>query len=75
MFNGGMVAATLPKADLDEVFATFAGKDTDLAVDLSALTLTFSAPGVKKTYGFSLGEFEKALVREGGWVGYAAAHY
>ena len=75
MFNGGLVAATLAKDTLDEVFATFTGRETTLVADLAKMTLTFSAVGVEKVYPFTLGEFEKALVSEGGWVGFANKKY
>jgi 3-isopropylmalate/(R)-2-methylmalate dehydratase small subunit len=76
MYNCGMLAVEVAKADLDALFAGFAGKDTTVAVDLKAATLSFSAPGAaSKTVGFKLGEFENALVQSGGWVEYAAAKY
>jgi 3-isopropylmalate/(R)-2-methylmalate dehydratase small subunit len=80
MYNCGMIATELKKEEIDEVFKTFAGAATELAIDLSVGKLTFSAFGmdgkkVEKTYTFRLGEFENALVKAGGWVAYAAANY
>lgn len=75
MFNGGMLAISLPKNELDEVFTAFAGQKTTLTADPETKTLTFEAGSTKKTYAFPLGEFEKALVAENGWVGYANKHY
>ena len=80
MYNCGMIATELKADEIDEVFRTFAGLDTNLAVDAAAGKLSFSATGkdgkkVEKTYSFRLGEFEDALVKAGGWVSYAAANY
>jgi 3-isopropylmalate/(R)-2-methylmalate dehydratase small subunit len=80
MYNCGMIATELSAADVDDVFKTFAGLDTELSVDLKAGKLSFSATGkdgkrVEKSYAFRLGEFEDALVKAGGWVAYAAANY
>jgi 3-isopropylmalate/(R)-2-methylmalate dehydratase small subunit len=76
MYNCGLLAVELAPADLDALFAAFAGKDTSVAVDLAAPSLTFSAPGAAaKTVGFSLSEFERALVEAGGWVEFAASRY
>jgi len=80
MYNCGMIATELKAAEIDEVFKTFAGTETTLAVDMAAGQLSFTAYGkdgkkVVKSYAFKLGEFEDALVKAGGWVAYAAANY
>jgi 3-isopropylmalate/(R)-2-methylmalate dehydratase small subunit len=80
MYNCGMIATELKKEEIDEVFKTFSGVATELAVDIAAGKLAFSAYGkdgkkVEKSYSFRLGEFENALVNAGGWVSYAAANY
>ncbi|OQA63714.1 MAG: 3-isopropylmalate dehydratase small subunit [Spirochaetes bacterium ADurb.Bin269] len=80
MYNCGMIATELKKEEIDEVFKTFAGLETDLTVDTKAGTLLFSAKGkdgskLSRSYAFKLGEFEAALVASGGWVAYAAANY
>jgi len=76
MYNCGMLAVELPEAEIDSLFADFAGKPTTLAVNLVAGTLQFSATGLApRTLSFDLGGFEHALVKAGGWVEYAAAAY
>ncbi len=80
MYNCGMIATELSAADIDDVFKTFAGLETELSVDMGAGKLSFAATGkdgkkVGKSYAFKLGEFEDALVKAGGWVAYAAANY
>jgi 3-isopropylmalate/(R)-2-methylmalate dehydratase small subunit len=82
MYNCGMIACELPSGDIDILFKNFADKETVLAVDMAAGTLTFAeAPdseisaAVEKSFAFSLGVFEKALVVSGGWVNYAEQRY
>ncbi len=76
MYNCGMLAIELPSGQIDELFRTFQGLDTDLQVDLGVRTLEFSAPGVSAyTTLFRLTEFEAALVASGGWVQFAAERY
>ena len=79
MYNCGMIATELKAEEIDEVFKTFAGLETELSVDMAAGTLAFRAvkngAASEKKYSFKLGEFESALVSAGGWVAYAAANY
>jgi len=76
MYNCGMIAVEIGKADLDELFAAFAGKDASVAADVAKRELVFSAPGAApKKVSFKLSEFESALVEAGGWVEYAAKKY
>ncbi len=76
MYNGGMIAAELPANLIDELFIF--GQDTEVTctVDLENKKLHFTAEnGSKKELAVSLGEFDEALVRAGGWVEYADKHY
>jgi 3-isopropylmalate/(R)-2-methylmalate dehydratase small subunit len=75
MYNCGMIAAELPAASLDEIFASFSPGGALLTVDTARETLTFSRGNIEKTWPFVLQGFERALVEAGGWVEYAAAHY
>jgi len=79
MYNCGMIATELPKAAIDELFTEFSYLETTLAVDLPTGTLTFTAEKagqiIQRSYGFTLNEFEAALVSSGGWVVYAAGKY
>ena len=80
MYNCGMIATELSAAEIDEAFKTFAGLETSLTVDITAGKLSFSATGkdgkpVERRYVFKLGGFERALVKAGGWVAYAAENY
>ena len=75
MYNCGMIACELSAPRLDELFAEFAGLQTELAVDTDRGVLCFTAGEKKKTVPFILKDFEKALVEAGGWVNYAEQHY
>lgn len=75
MFNCGMAAIELPKADLDEIFSYANDADADMRIDIQAQTLTMSGNGKQKSYSFELSPFDKALVLAGGWVDYADTKY
>lgn len=75
MYNCGMFAIELPKETIDHLFDTYAGKETEISVDVDADEIIVSAEGVSEKIPFSVGGFDKTLVKEGGWVGYADKHY
>jgi 3-isopropylmalate/(R)-2-methylmalate dehydratase small subunit len=75
MFNCGMLAITLPAAVIDEIFATFAGRSTQVVTDLADSTIVFQSDGLEKRFAFKISDFDRALVQAGGWVEYADAHY
>lgn len=75
MFNCGMIAAEIDGSDIDRLFEEFAGKETELSVDLEKNQLRFAAGKTERRVPFILKEFEAALVRSGGWVQFAAQRY
>jgi 3-isopropylmalate/(R)-2-methylmalate dehydratase small subunit len=75
MFNGGMLALSLPPESIDELFRSFAGKETSMRIDWKGQVVAFQAEGTSKTYPMVLGDFERALIEAGGWVEYASANY
>ena len=75
MFNCGMLAIELPKADIDRLFALQEQGEVEIAVDLDAHMLTAKAGSVEETFEFPLAPFDKALVEAGGWVEFADARY
>ena len=75
MFNCGMMAVELPAETLDEIFATFKGKDTRIETDLEKNLFVLSAGSERKEIPFAISGFDRALVEAGGWVGYADRHY
>jgi len=75
MFNCGMAAIELPKADLDQIFSHADDEDASIDIDIAAGTLTMNGGGEKKTFRFEISPFDKALVMAGGWVDYADQKY
>jgi 3-isopropylmalate/(R)-2-methylmalate dehydratase small subunit len=80
MYNCGMLAIELPDDEIDELFSSFAGKDTIIEVDLLNDRLHFTSSMGKpeeaeKITDFSISDFDRALVTSGGWVEYADTHY
>ncbi len=75
MFNCGLMAISLSAADIDDLFAVFAGTDAELATDLEKMTFSVTNGKVTKSYPFTAGEFDMELVKAGGWVNYADQKY
>lgn len=77
MFNCGMLAIELPKADIDALIAleSKAGGSLDIQVQLQEQKVVARGSGQEKTFTFEISPFDKALVEAGGWVEYADARY
>ncbi|MBI4857074.1 MAG: 3-isopropylmalate dehydratase small subunit [Acetobacterium woodii] len=75
MYNCGMFAIELPKETIESLFTNYAGKTVAMEIDVDADTIIISADGKTETIDFKVGEFDKTLVKEGGWVGYADKNY
>jgi len=75
MFNCGMMAVELSKAEIDMLFKKFAGKDTELVVDFDGSKMTVKAGSESESFPLVIADFDRALVNAGGWVDYADTHY
>lgn len=75
MYNCGMFAIELPKEKVDYLFDNYAGKDTQIEIDVDKDKMIVTATGQSDTIDFNIGEFDKTLIKEGGWVGYADKNY
>jgi 3-isopropylmalate/(R)-2-methylmalate dehydratase small subunit len=75
MFNCGMAAIELPKADLDLIFSHAGDEDAAMMIDIKAGKLMVSGGGEEKSFSFEISPFDKALVLAGGWVDYADKKY
>ncbi|MGK2943974.1 MAG: 3-isopropylmalate dehydratase small subunit [Desulfuromonadales bacterium] len=77
MFNCGMLAIELPKADIDALIALekMAKSDMDLKVKLQEQQIIARSNGREESFNFDISLFDKALVEAGGWVEYADARY
>ncbi|RBP59079.1 3-isopropylmalate/(R)-2-methylmalate dehydratase small subunit [Alkalibaculum bacchi] len=75
MYNCGMLAIELPKEKIDYLFNTYAGKNVSIEVDVDDDKIIINCGGDIENINFKIGEFDKTLVKEGGWVGYADKNY
>src|ERR1035437_5569454 len=75
MFNCGMAAIELPKADLDLIFSHAGDEDAAMEIDIETGKLVVSGGGKQKGLSFEISPFDKALVLAGGWVDYADLKY
>jgi 3-isopropylmalate/(R)-2-methylmalate dehydratase small subunit len=77
MFNCGMLAVELPKADIDTLIAleqeTKGGVDVE--IHLHEQQVIARGNGREAAFNFEISPFDKALVEAGGWVEYADARY
>jgi 3-isopropylmalate/(R)-2-methylmalate dehydratase small subunit len=78
MFNCGMLAVELDKKSIDDIFRTFGDKDADCSVIVNednTAKVKIVSGSLSKSYHFNLDSFEKALLEDEGWVGYAEKKY
>jgi 3-isopropylmalate/(R)-2-methylmalate dehydratase small subunit len=75
MYNCGMFAIELSKDQIDYLFENYAGKDTEIEIDVDNDKMIVTASGQSETIDYKVGEFDKTLIKEGGWVGYADKNY
>lgn len=75
MYNCGMCAIELPKETIDYLFKNYAGKDVTMSIDVDESKIMIQSDEKSETLEFKVGEFDKTLVKEGGWVGYADKNY
>jgi 3-isopropylmalate/(R)-2-methylmalate dehydratase small subunit len=74
MFNCGMLAIEFSEADIDKLFR-YRGIDALIAIDFSRNSLVISTGKESSTFPYQISEFDKALVKAGGWVEFADAKY
>ena len=75
MYNCGMFAIELPKETINSLFNNYAGKDVSIEVDIDNNKIIVTSPEKSEEIDFTIGEFDKVLVKEGGWVCYADKNY
>ena len=75
MYNCGMFAIELPKDKIEYLFKNYAGKDTSITIDIDENKFIVTSADQSEAIDFKVGEFDKTLVKEGGWVGYANKNY
>ena len=77
MFNCGILAVELAKADIDRLFGlNRKGGAVKVVVDLKLNIVTAqSSTGGMATCSFAMNAFDKELVAAGGWLAYADGKY
>lgn len=75
MYNCGMMAIELSNDALDKIFDTFANQETQIDVDVDKSVITVTSGTISQVIEFAVSEFDRALVKTGGWVEYADKHY
>ena len=75
MFNCGMLAISLSPSIIDHLFQTFAKRKALITANLKKQILLVEAGKTKEDVQFSLPDFDRALVKAGGWVEYADSRY
>jgi 3-isopropylmalate/(R)-2-methylmalate dehydratase small subunit len=75
MFNGGMLAIELPVEDIDALFSLSKQGTVNIDVDVDAQIIRATVEGQQSEFSFEISEFDKALVKAGGWVEFADARY
>jgi 3-isopropylmalate/(R)-2-methylmalate dehydratase small subunit len=74
MFNCGMLAIELPEQAIEKLFS-FRDEDSRIDIDFDKDELTVSSEKEKVTLSYLISEFDKALVKAGGWVEFADSRY
>ncbi|MDR3595898.1 3-isopropylmalate dehydratase small subunit [Clostridium sp.] len=75
MYNCGMFAIELSKDKIEYLFENYSGKDTSIEIDIDNDKIIVTSSEKSEAIDFKVGEFDKTLVKEGGWVGYADKNY
>ena len=74
MFNCGMLAIELPSEDIQTLFTL--GPDITIKIDIEHNLITAENElGSSLSMAFSLNEFDRELVKAGGWLAYADSKY
>jgi 3-isopropylmalate/(R)-2-methylmalate dehydratase small subunit len=74
MFNCGMLAIELPQEDIGTLFSL--GTDVTLMVDMEHNLITAENDrGNSLSITFAMNEFDRELVKAGGWLAYADSKY
>ncbi|MCL1864651.1 MAG: 3-isopropylmalate dehydratase small subunit [Spirochaetes bacterium] len=75
MYNCGMMAVELPGSTIDMLFKKFSGRETFLKTDFENHKFTFTSGTISETVDFKINDFDKELVKAGGWVDFADLRY
>jgi len=74
MFNCGMLAIELSETAIEALFEQ-KGKDASIKIDFENDNLMIHSEKGEKYFDYQISEFDKALVKAGGWVELADSKY
>jgi 3-isopropylmalate/(R)-2-methylmalate dehydratase small subunit len=74
MFNCGMLAIELEAKEIDMLFG-HNGHKANISIDSEKNCLTVSSGGGTETIVYQIADFDKGLVKAGGWVEFADKKY
>jgi 3-isopropylmalate dehydratase small subunit len=75
MYNGGMMAVELPRGTIDMLFKLGTGKDVEIETDFEKSQFIVRADGEEERIHFTISDFDRRLVKAGGWLEYADKNY
>jgi 3-isopropylmalate/(R)-2-methylmalate dehydratase small subunit len=75
MYNCGMLAIALDSRDIDRIFKAAEKTAVHVSVEVNASEIQVTADQKTWTISFAISDFDKALVKAGGWVEYADKNY
>ena len=78
MYNCGLLALDMPKKTIDDMFKNFGNKETEAKIEQKedgTWKVKLIAGSLSISYPFKLEGFEKALIENEGWIGYAESKY
>lgn len=75
MFNCGMMAVELGKNIIDDIFKTFRDKLTSIETDFLNGKISIKSSEDNMEIDFEVSEFDKSLVKAGGWINFADKNY
>lgn len=75
MYNCGMMAVELSRETIDGIFAIAAGRDVEIEADIDHGQLIVRVAGEEERISISISDFDRSLVRAGGWLEYADKKY
>ncbi len=75
MYNCGMAALELDSLEIDKLFSKFSNLECEAVLDVESDTITVTGGGSTEKISVKIGDFDKTLIKAGGWVEYADANY
>ena len=75
MFNCGLLAVSLDSNVINGLFDRFGNVSTKVTTDLDKTLIHFKAGDQTESVNFSLTDFDRNLVKAGGWLAYADQNY